>query len=527
MTNIEKNLQVYDKIKANLAGVTEIPTFKALCEIIGEPVRNGANKEKWIEKVLNKYITYKKVGRKFTDIQIKDADEVKALELEELFQDRLPYAFCGFLDRYYSFTGQTHLFISNGSLGRALGLYNKYYLEILPDDFTNWGNLSKKADKLILSENNRRDYPNIGKLKKGIKENMQKQINGNFEFLNWVLSEEINKTYTGAEENKNLNTKNLFPTLNSTSIDDMIIAFTENNTELFDPFIESWQGAYQFLRHVPNSIKYKIDRTIERVKQYRLIQHLKRYVGVYENDKGYLDEILLSKEQISDYFLIIYKVIDKYYKGHVFENIEFVLSENPEWYSKNLSEALEKEMGLIRVYQTNEFVFNPYIIRNLGDFFKNNILKELNTDYVRKMLREISAEVRENLHNNYDKRLAKNSKLISELGQEYYDYLEAKTLSYNKSDFANSYKYTNEEYQTNLKLYDKIFEKSLKLTESDVYDLDDYKLFNFDTNLFRTLLDTFKNKMDITPELFETYYKKLSEEKNIPDDDMIDFYDER
>ena len=143
------------------------------------------------------------------------------------------------------------------------------------------------------------------------------------------------------------------------------------------------------------------------------------------------------------------------------------------------------------------------------------------------MLREISAEVRENLHNNYDKRLAKNSKLISELGQEYYDYLEAKTLSYNKSDFANSYKYTNEEYQTNLKLYDKIFEKSLKLTESDVYDLDDYKLFNFDTNLFRTLLDTFKNKMDITPELFETYYKKLSEEKNIPDDDMIDFYDER
>ena len=356
---------------------------------------------------------------------------------------------------------------------------------------------------------------------------MQKQINGNFEFLNWVLSEEINKTYAGEEENKNLNTKNLFPTLNSTSIDDMIIAFAENNTELFDPFIESWQGAYQFLRHVPNSIKYMIDRTIERVKQYRLIQHLKRYVGVYENDKGYLDEILLSKEQISDYFLIIYKVIDKYYKGHVFENIEFVLSENPEWYSKNLSEALEKEMGLIRVYQTNEFVFNPYIIRNLGDFFKNNILKELNTDYVRKMLREISAEVRENLHNNYDKRLAKNPKLISELGQEYYDYLEAKTLSYNKSDFANSYKYTNEEYQTNLKLYDKIFEKSLKLTESDVYDLDDYKLFNFDTNLFRTLLDTFKDKMDITPELFETYYKKLSEEKNIPDDDMIDFYDER
>ena len=525
MTNIEKNLQVYDKIRTNLAGVSEVPTFKALCEIIEEPVRNGANKEKWIEKVLNKYITYKKIGRKFTDIQIKDADEVKALELEELFQDRLPYAFCGFLDRYYSFTGQTHLFISNGLLGRALGLYNKYYLEILPDDFTNWSDLSKRADKLILSENNRRDYPNIGKLKKGIKENMQKQINGNFEFLNLVLSKEIDRIYAGEEENKNLNTKNLFPTLNSSSIDDMINAFAENDTELFDPFIDSWQAAYQYLRHIPNSIKYKINRTIERVKQYHLIQHLKRYVGVYKTDKGYLNEILLSREQLSNYFWIVYKVIDKYYKGQVFENIDFVLSERPDWFVKNLSETLEEEMGLTRVYQTNEFVFNPYVIRNLGEFFKNNILKELNTDYVRKMLREISIEVRNNLRKNYDKRINKNPKLISEFGQEYYDYLEAKTLSYNKSDFASSDKYTNEEYKTNLKLYDKIFEKSLRLTESDVYNLEDYKNSNFDTNLFRTLLDTFKDRIEITPELFEAYYKKLSEEKDILDDDMTDFYD--
>ena len=446
--------------------------------------------------------------------------------MEELFQDRLPYAFCGFLDRYYSFTGQTHLFISNGLLGRALGLYNKYYLEILPDDFTNWSDLSKRADKLILSENNRRDYPNIGKLKKGIKENMQKQINGNFEFLNLVLSKEIDRIYAGEEENKNLNTKNLFPTLNSSSIDDMINAFAENDTELFDPFIDSWQAAYQYLRHIPNSIKYKINKTIERVKQYHLIQHLKRYVGVYKTDKGYLDEILLSREQLSNYFWIVYKVIDKYYKGRVFENIDFVLSERPDWFIKNLSETLEEEMGLTRVYQTNEFVFNPYVIRNLGEFFKNNILKELNTDYVRKMLREISVEVRNNLRKNYDKRISKNPKLISEFGQEYYDYLEAKTLSYNKSDFANSYKYTNEEYETNLKLYDKIFEKSLRLTESDVYDLEDYKNSNFDTNLFRTLLDTFKDKIEITPELFESYYKKISEEKDIPDDDITDFYDE-
>ena len=523
MTKIEKNLQLYEKIKTQLRDVQEVPTFKALCELLDEPVRNGTNKDKWIKEVLNKYITYDRIGRKFCNIKLREENEVKILELEQLFQDRLAFLLCTTLDRYYSITGNVNLFISNGYLGRALGLYNSYYLEILPDNFIDFESLSQKTDKLILNESNRRDYTNIGKLKKNIKENMRDQINGNFTFLNWILSKDIENVFSG-EENLNIDYQKIFSKLKTNSVDDMINAFSNNDPTYFNPFIDSWEAAYQFLRHVPNSIKYKIDKTIERVQQYHLIQHFKRYVGVYKTEDDHYEEILLSPEQISDYFYIIFTVIQSYYKENTFKYIDIVLREKPDWYTKNLSEALEAKMGLIRIYQTNEFIFNPYVIRNLGNYFKNNILAELNTDCVRKIIRDVSSDIRKNLKENYERRLEKYPKSMSPLSQEQYDYLEKKTLSYNKSDFANSYDYINEEYNTNLKLYDKIFKRSLNLSESDNYELNDFKENDFRIDLFEFLVSTFKDNINITPDLFNVYYDKIITERDIPEDDVADLY---
>ena len=227
-------------------------------------MRSGDNKKKWISETLSKYITYEVDGRRFYNIQIKSEQSILEIELNELFENGLNYAFCLLLDKYFSYSDRCEFVLSNNSIGNCLGLHNSNYSRMLPYGLTGeeLNRIPLEIDGEILNIN-RNVYPEYNSLKKTIKDFRKKDISQTFDNIKAFESFYIDSDES--EETQKLLNENFINYLNQ------LIEKIESDSNITLPTPQAWKSYVQYYTHVPKSIKYRIDKVLRDIEKYGLV----------------------------------------------------------------------------------------------------------------------------------------------------------------------------------------------------------------------------------------------------------------
>lgn len=471
-----ENIQGYDYFKEKFEKVTEVSSFKELCEILGEPVRSGENKENWIKYELNKYITYDKEGRRFTNIKIKPLKDYLISEFDELFRDKLTYLFFAMLCRYYSYSQNCYFYISSSDLYKGLGLYNSNYILLnlffLENDKI--AQIPKKIDNEILKIN-RRTHPKYNEIKKHIKKSRNKAIDDFGEALKDIINssflyedrddldeeEQEIKDYLQKRmqqvfkdlENKMLNLENLTE---------------ENKYILSSP--ECWKIYTYFFNNVPKRLRRKLNKMLDTLEQNELINITKIKMGLTktvinegtENEKIIFEKHMLNDEEHKQYIEIIHEALKDFYgEEYMLMLMNDEININSPQIQKAIHEKVQEQMKLENIYEIREFFFNPIVMKEFKEVFKKKFINSLNSKGLRELIKSNSEELKTNIIDR------KATKWNDDILNTYFKFLTDFVLGDLPEDLKPySYMYSKD-YDYLPKSWGKIFYKSQMYLEEE------------------------------------------------------------
>ena len=224
---------------------------------------------------------------------------------------------------------------------------------------------------------------------------------------------------------------------------------------------------------------------------------------------------------------ILYSISKTIYGDNTFDKLPDLLESNHPVFEATKNSKIKELLKLDGIYKIKDLIYNPYIIRELGVFYKEKFKEKLTSKEIKKLIKSNSDQVIEEMFTNYQNR-TKGNKIID----AYYDFILFYTLGFNIKSFSN---YNgNKDYDYTPVIWSKTFNNSIRLLEnyetanrSSKLNLDNNKIIQ---ELFEgvdnipSLLNNFSIDQ-IPDEVFQEYLNEVVQTRDIPDDDTADIYE--
>ena len=472
---------LYDKVQEKLKGVSQIDSYKKLCQLIEEPdysAKSQTDKKNRQLEYWKMCFSWVKRGEKFTKIKVYSKQEYLEKFMSRYFQDAYVYNLCSFLSWYGNCFNDNTCVLTNQDLSIATGLSSLAFKEFHLSNYQ----YGLALEQYILDQRESK-YPFVALPKKEIKETKNEKGKGVLadRTINIMADYDIHVSDT--------NRIKIDSMLNETDIsedDDVIAKEIKKKIDSFDGYgltltQKTFVGGFIDRDKLPFNADYTL-----------IYQDNHKFYYPIEDEEPLLvqfKERLLTPKEISLYVEV---------RGQIISSLGF-RKINDLRYSGKYQEYLDKmypelisNIGALFVYPAYYISFSRSLIKSNTFFYSNQIQDLLDIAKIQKSLLKANKDNQQKIVSLKKERQKNNTldtrnKFIKKNGFEQY---------WNKEDIQTLE--LNNQYE--IFLYEKMNKDLLKI----------------DTNTFiPNIIEDSSNKMAIWQTLGD---KSESKKKNFHDE---------
>ena len=400
------NQDLIEKIRQNLTDGLVVDTYKEMCLLLGQTEKRGKQKEKQLKNWSN-YFSYKLWGRKIIIEKIYSTDEITINLLKDQLNDNLIYEMCLFLDAYCEIVDTNIISISISRLAQVIGFINykyfKYQMDRIDLSQNHFKASSLESDliknnfgpvKPYLSDKNLEIYKN--KILETRKFQTQVKVNQAFD----LKEKEVEKGYTDSE------LRDVLEIMQAENGTNAVKDLLDNNSKAFTSTDITYNSLFDFYSHINDNLKYKIKKTLRILEDYRIIEDLPCYIGIFKNEDGERYEAPISNQQLDQ----ILKILNKTFENFDFFPLDAIFSVQ----SSIRSKAYEvlKPLNIEKIYKVHNIVFYQTSLKKNPKFYKKYFEdKRIDENFLTDLFQKNIDAFKQQVRLNYQKRLTKNSKV--------------------------------------------------------------------------------------------------------------------
>ena len=401
------NQDLIGKIRQNLTDGLVVDTYKEMCLLLGQKVRNGVSKQNQLEE-WKLYFDYYFWGRQIIVKRVYDDIEIEINLFKKDLEDTVIYELCLFLDIYCKALDCNILAISNSRLAQIIGFinynYSNFKLNKMDLDKKNKSNLSRFESSLIS-----KNFYQINSMDTDLLKNYKKQVLVNRR--NQTVRK-LNQALKIKEAENEVRTDEPFFRTDEDELDikngiEAMSDFINNNSEAFKPDIITKEVLEDFYFHLNNNFNYRLKKAISVLEKNHIIEDFPCYMGIPiiprraapKEIKELKKPKFISTEEITK----ISKALDNELSELKIDKLNAIYS--PDEKVKKRASKVLKEFGYSKIYKVHEFIIFPNNLKHSEEFYNSAFLdKYFDEKFFKRMISNTSENFKKQAYLNFQKR---------------------------------------------------------------------------------------------------------------------------